>query len=125
MKDLKMTNEAINTAIKLYSTTLSINQLAQFTWQINKNNGWNVVTPEDWNDEFKIPAKLCLTHSELSEGLEGFRANDRVNFGEELADTVIRIFDIAAGLEIDLQKEITDKLLKNTKRGHRHGNQKV
>jgi hypothetical protein len=68
-----------------------------------------------WTDEngnlkaYNTPEKLCLVHSEISEAMEGFRkdANDehlphRKSFEVELADAVIRVFDLAGRSGLDL-----------------------
>lgn len=64
---------------------------------------------------------LCV--SELAEAMEGDRKNlmdthlpDRRMIEVELADTVIRIFDMAGGLKLDVAGAIRDKLLYNTAR---------
>jgi NTP pyrophosphatase (non-canonical NTP hydrolase) len=93
--------------------------------EINTANGWNVVKPNEWEDTYKVPAVLALIHSEVSEALEGFRGRDKENFTEELADIVIRVFDLAYGLEVDLSQAVTDKLAKNRTRGYRHGGKKL
>jgi NTP pyrophosphatase (non-canonical NTP hydrolase) len=103
-----------------------MNKLAKKINEINRANGWNMLTPEDWKaSEYKIPAILALIHSEVSEALEAFRKNDRENFAEEMADVVIRCLDCTGGLDIDIQGEIMKKLEKNAKRGYRHGNKRV
>ena len=102
-----------------------LNNLAYKIININLNNGWNVLSPNDWEDENKIPAKLALIHSEVSEALEAFRGNDRINFKEELADIVIRVLDMAAGLDVDIEKYIAEKIAKNCGRGWRHGGKRV
>lgn len=102
-----------------------MNHLAEEIYNINKQNGWNVLTPEDWKNEHKIPAKLALIHSEISEALEAFRAGDQVNFAEELADTIIRTLDCSHGLGFDMNWEIKKKLVKNRERGFRHGGKRV
>lgn len=76
------------------------NELAKEINEINRNNGWEVLTPADWESEEHIPAILALIHSEISEALEGFRKNDKENFVEELADVVIRCLDCLGGLEL-------------------------
>jgi NTP pyrophosphatase (non-canonical NTP hydrolase) len=48
-----------------------------------------------------------------------------VNFGEELADTLIRVLDLASGLGIDLDSAVSAKLEKNKHRGYRHGGKRV
>ena len=93
--------------------------------EINTANGWNVLTPEQWEDTYKIPGVLALIHSEVSEALEGFRAGDKANFEEELADVVIRVLDCATGLGLDLDKAVADKLMKNRERAFRHGGKRL
>jgi NTP pyrophosphatase (non-canonical NTP hydrolase) len=60
---------------------------------------------------------IALVHSELSEALEAFRKNkmddhlpDRRGIEVELGDAVIRIFDLAGGLRLDLGGAIAEKL---------------
>lgn len=68
-------------------------------------------------------AKIALQHSELSEGLEGLRKGKmdehlptRPSLEVELADAVIRICDMAGGLNLDLGGAILQKLEYNAKR---------
>lgn len=103
-----------------------LNQLGKEILEINLANGWDVSTPMDWDmTEYKIPAKLALIVSEASEALEAYRKHDQDNFAEELADTLIRILDLSAGLEIDIDEAVRAKLEKNKGRGFRHGNKRV
>lgn len=67
-----------------------------------------------------VAEKLCLTHSELSEGMEGHRKGvpddklpDRPMIEVELADAVIRIFDLAGALRMDLGGAIAEKMAFN------------
>lgn len=73
----------------------------------------------------KIPAKLALVHSEVSEALMAYHVRDPGNFIEEAADVVIRVVDMTAGLGMDLGAAIEAKLAKNRTRGHRHGGKVV
>ncbi|EPY2286113.1 MazG-like family protein [Clostridium sporogenes] len=68
-----------------------------------------------------IATRLMLIVSEVSEALEGIRKDDRENFKEELADIVIRVADLAGGLDIDLDEEIKKKMKKNRNRPYKHG----
>lgn len=63
---------------------------------------------------------LALVHSEISEALEGHRKNlmddklpHRKMFEVELADAIIRIFDIAGGLGLDLGGAYVEKMKYN------------
>lgn len=74
-----------------------------------------------------IPEKLCLTHSELSEAMEGHRKglmDDKLPhhsmLAVELADAVIRIFDLAGSEGINLGHIIVEKLeYNNTRPDHK------
>ena len=102
-----------------------LNDLACEIVAINTRNGWNVTQPADWGNDYKVPAVLALIHSEVSEALEAFRADDRANFEEELADIMIRVLDLSAGLAIDLDAAVRSKLEANKTRGYRHGGKRL
>lgn len=66
---------------------------------------------------------LCLVHSEISEAMEGHRKvlmDDKLPHRSmlevELADAVIRIFDISGGLGLDVSGAIAEKLAYNATR---------
>ena len=78
---------------------------------------WETTTDRD------TPRLLMLCVSELSEAMEGDRKNlmdthlpDRKMLEVELADALIRIFDMAGGLKLDVAGAMRDKLLYNTTR---------
>lgn len=104
---------------------ISLSELGELIVNINTANGWDVTTPQDWEDAYKLPGVLALIHSEVSEALEAFRVNNKENFTEELADIVIRVLDCASGLGIDLDEAIRAKLAKNRERGFRHGGKRL
>lgn len=94
--------------------------------ETKRTNGWVCTAPVDWEqDETQIPADLCLIHSEVSEALEAFRKDDRQGFIEEMADVIIRVVGLTAGLEMDLAEAVLLKLAKNRVRGYRHGGKRL
>ena len=93
-----------------------------------KRAGWwnDLATGQDHIQEIRtntrlgkalVAEKLCLIHSEISEGMEGHRKNladdklpHRSMLEVELADAVIRIADLAGALGLDLGGAIAEKL---------------
>lgn len=87
--------------------------------------GWwhDLKTGEDMRGKRNVPELLCLIHSEISEAMEGHRKNNtddklphRSALEVELADAVIRIFDLAGGFDLDLGGAIAEKLAYNANR---------
>lgn len=65
--------------------------------------------------------KLMLVNTELCEAAEAARDGDMENFKEELADAVIRIFDICGACGIDIEEAVAQKMLVNVGRPPKHG----
>lgn len=82
-----------------------------------------------WDEPRNDGEAIALMHSELSEALEALRAgnppDDKVpefsGAEAELADTVIRILDFAAGRGYRLGEAVIAKMAYNETRPHRHG----
>lgn len=100
-------------------------------WWYHGKTGLNLVEvvnkPQDALQELLAGAlvaqKLCLTHSEVSEGMEGHRKGlmddklpHRPMLEVELADAMIRIADLAGALNLDLGGAIEEKLAFNAVR---------
>ena len=100
-----------------------------------RDAGWwtDLVTGADMTCAYRLPMAvkpprnigemLCLIHSEISEAMEGARKGlmddklpHRPMLEAELADAVIRIFDMAGGLQLDLAGAIVEKLAYNRQR---------
>lgn len=90
------------------------------------------------DDGLKIPLKVALIHTEISEALEihrkfyddgdvssisGMTPAQEQDFSEEMADAVIRILDVIGyyGLGEDFGDILIAKIEKNRERPHLHG----
>ena len=97
---------------------LSGNALTEACHGIARECGW-----WDATTERDVPRLLMLIVSEVAEAMEGDRRNlmddhlpERKALEVELADAVIRIFDMAGGFNLDVAGAIVDKLVYNTTR---------
>lgn len=100
-----------------------LNTLAAQVYLDNVKAGWwsDIETgmPKDRN----VGELLCLVHSEISEALEGYRKGlmddklpHRAMFEVEIADTIIRLLDIAGRFDLNLDDAIKEKREYNSKR---------
>ncbi len=64
---------------------------------------------------------LMLIVSEAAECCEAYRKQEKEKMAEELADIVIRTFDLAEGFGIDIEKEVLQKMEYNKTRPYKHG----
>ncbi|MGB0938449.1 MAG: MazG nucleotide pyrophosphohydrolase domain-containing protein [Colwellia sp.] len=90
---------------------MNINEMAE------KNYLW--VEEMGWHNKTVLEA-LALVASEVGEAINECRHEKPTEaFGEELADVILRVLDIAHWQGIDIEKKILDKMDKNTLRGTR------
>jgi len=121
---------------------MNIKEIQKEIHQVNVEKGF-------WEDRKNVGEVLMLIVSELGEALEAHRGSrkalvelfdakaiDRTEpedyqadfdqcikdtFEDEIADTVIRIFDMCEGFGIDLERHIELKLEYNRTRPYKHG----
>lgn len=98
------------------------NKITKDVHRIAKDKGW-------WDTERNNGEMIALIHSELSEALEILRKHplsvsvkiDALAIEEELADIVIRVMDMAAGMGWNVGEAIIKKIKYNEGRTYRHG----
>lgn len=108
---------------------LTINELVKEAHQNAVDKGW-------YEEPWTFGDKIALMHSELSEALEDYRNGRGIQevyyegakpcgIPIELADTVIRIFDMCGHYGIDLEAAILEKMAYNATRPRRHGGKQL
>lgn len=104
----------------------AVKDLQEVCHQAALEAGW---WPIGWNgiaNPLHFSNKLCLIHSEISEAMEADRKNlmdDKLPYRPgrevELADALIRIFDLGGGYDMDLAGALVEKMEVNaTRRDH-------
>lgn len=105
--------------------------------QLAVEKGWwsDLETGRRVDARARIPEALLMVHSELSEAVEEYRrgtlgeyegeGGKPEGFSIELADAVIRLFDLCGALGIDLEDAIERKHAYNRTRQYRHGGKLV
>lgn len=123
-----------------YPICVGLNDSARSILNNNIEKGFN-------NPNYNIGELLMLVTSELGEALEAHRKGEFSNwesfykeenklgttesfkihikdtFEDEIADAIIRLLDLSARLNIDIEKHINAKVEYNKTRPHLHGKQ--
>lgn len=97
-----------------------IKQLEKLAMEVNKEMP-DLLSEHKEDVNNALGNRLMLITGEVAEAHEALRKRDYENFKEELADIVIRVADLAGGLDIDLEAEILKKMEKNKNRPYKHG----
>lgn len=95
-----------------------MNDIAQEILKINQIKGFTV--PSSIADTEGVLAKLMLVTTEVAEAAEEVRSGEAEAFALELADVIIRVLHISAGMGIDMDKTISHKLRINRERPFMH-----
>lgn len=83
-----------------------------------RNYDW--VEKMGWHNNKSVLEALALISSEVGEAVNECRGEQPTEaFGEELADIVLRVMDLAHWQGVDLEKELLAKMDKNEQRGSR------
>lgn len=88
---------------------IDLKKLQKDVYQNKLDKGFNVT---DINKEF------CLTYGEVAEAYEALRKK-KDDVGEEIADVMIYLFGLSEILNIDLEKELINKINKNKHREYK------
>lgn len=110
----------------------SVNEVVKICYQNSYDMGWHTNIETGKLKDINIGEKIALAHSELSEALEGARKDlmddhlpHRKMEEVELADAVIRIFDLAGRRGWDIGGAMQEKLKYNrTREDHKIKNRK-
>ncbi len=103
-------------------SNMNLTELSNHFHKISRDAGW-------WRSDSQthlhllIAAKFALIHSEVSEAFEGYRRDavdehlpHRQSVEVELADVLIRVFDLTGALGLDIDDAVWEKARYNMSR---------
>lgn len=109
---------------------MNIKELVQTCWEIAETHGFHEPSMNN-----TAPSWVANLHGEVSEFWEAYRKGSLCEpcnkpipltcAEEELADIVIRACDVAAQMNIDLERAINTKCEYNKDRPYKHGGKKA
>ncbi len=114
-KGLKMNDHTVMEALNDAARECYDNSIAHGFWE---------------GDEWTPGEKIALMHSELSEALEVLRKDPNemskktpecLALEEELADTLIHIFDFCGKMNLNIGRAVIRKMAYNRSRPYKHG----
>lgn len=116
LKDYCMRADLVDSrqVLKVLNSQATIEQLSEEAHDTAKIKGW-------WDRPRSIIECLALVHCEVSEAIESYRKGSTDGIVEELADCLIRIFDLCGAHGWDLQGAVKRKMAFNKTRSYRHG----
>ena len=94
----------------------------EYNMQLNEiiKEHYDWVENMGWHKNKSVLEALALIASEVGEAVNECRGESPTDaLGEELADIILRVFDLAHWQGIDIEKEILLKMEKNLERGSR------
>ena len=124
LPDFETANKRLEAKVAEYENTKSAQEfvatgvamLCRLSHDASRAAGW-YSNSDGSPKERNVPEMLCLIHSEISEAMEGFRKSlpddklpHRPMIEVELADTAIRIGDLAGYLKLDVAGAIIEKM---------------
>lgn len=129
---MKKTVNANDDESEMIYDAQALNYLSEYCYTQAKKAGWYTSLKTGKKLDRNIGEMLILTVSEIAEAMEAYRKDlmddklpKRKGVEVELADTLIRIFDIAGYLNLDLTGAFIEKLAYNAKRAdHKLTNRK-
>jgi NTP pyrophosphatase (non-canonical NTP hydrolase) len=94
---------------------VDLKQLQEEVYQNKVRHGFNTTN---------IDMEFCLAYGELGEAYIAY-LKKKEDLGEELADVVIYLLGVSRMLNIDLEKEVVNKIEKNSKRVYKENSKGV